>query len=59
MHDVVCYVGMLLQGGLPFVSSPSTTGAANPTTLQQGPPLLPPGAIQGTPTKALLACVDP
>ena len=38
---------MLLQGGLPFLSNPSLSGAT-PTTLQQGPPLLPPGAIQGT-----------
>ena len=39
--------GMLLQGGLPFLSNPSTTTGANPTTLQQGPPLLPPGSVQG------------
>lgn len=37
------------QGGLPFLSNPSTTTGTGPTTLQQGPPLLPPGSIQGGP----------
>ena len=36
-----------LQGGLPFLSNPSTTTGAGPTTLQQGPVLLPPGSITG------------
>ena len=40
-------VGMPSQGGLPFLSNPSTTTGAGPTTLQQGPPLLPPGTVQG------------
>ena len=37
------------QGGLPFLSNPTSTTGAGPTTLQQGPPLLPPGTIQGDP----------
>ena len=37
------------QGGLPFLSNPTSTTGAGPTTLQQGPPLLPQGTIQGDP----------
>ena len=44
---------MIMQGGLPFLSNPATSTGVGPTTLQQGPPLLPPGAIQGS---RCLAC---
>ena len=41
-------ISMVMQGGLPFLSNPATSTGVGPTTLQQGPPLLPPGAIQGS-----------
>ncbi|BDA51604.1 hypothetical protein COCOBI_19-1600 [Coccomyxa sp. Obi] len=35
----------LPQGGLPYLAQPQAGGLGGPTTLQQGPPLLPPNAL--------------
>lgn len=34
-----------VQGGLPYLAQPQPGGLGGPTTLQQGPPLLPPNAL--------------
>ena len=34
-----------MQGGLPYLAQPQAGGLGGPTTLQQGPPLLPPNAL--------------
>lgn len=34
-----------VQGGLPYLAQPQPGGQGGPTTLQQGPPLLPPNVL--------------